>query len=271
MKTRCLLVLSALLLLIEARAFAFYDSGTGRWLSKDPVEEVGGINLYAMVSNNPLNFVDNLGLASIGGLRLDTDNCLYIWITVLQGGNKTLPARPSHTGIGSRPWDSTGPVALSSTRQEGDWKRDGTYDPNTGKWNGGSQGKLYECCCLSSVDYAMLQLHLVQIQNQIIPEGSKGAGGPLNTGTGMFGLGAATSSNGQPYNCATATSMVSHGLGGLSGSNIADMSPSTMAPPAPGDSPFFRTVMEQYKQMEAAVKAKKCKIVHNGVPPGNPY
>lgn len=63
MKTRFLLVLSVILLLVEVHAFAFYDPGTGRWLSKDPIEENGGANLYAFVANSPANYIDSLGLA----------------------------------------------------------------------------------------------------------------------------------------------------------------------------------------------------------------
>jgi len=35
----------------------------GRWLSRDPIEEAGGLNLYGMVGNDPLNRIDFLGLA----------------------------------------------------------------------------------------------------------------------------------------------------------------------------------------------------------------
>jgi RHS repeat-associated protein len=35
----------------------------GRWLSRDPIGEKGGVNLYGMVGNNPLNRMDFLGLA----------------------------------------------------------------------------------------------------------------------------------------------------------------------------------------------------------------
>lgn len=40
-----------------------YDTNLGRWLSRDPVGENGGINLYGYVSNNPLSLVDPYGLA----------------------------------------------------------------------------------------------------------------------------------------------------------------------------------------------------------------
>ena len=36
---------------------------TGRWLSKDPIEEDGGLNLYGFVLNNPINAYDILGLS----------------------------------------------------------------------------------------------------------------------------------------------------------------------------------------------------------------
>jgi len=42
-----------------------YDAKLGRWGSWDPIGEAGGINLYGYVENNPINYIDQLGL--IGG------------------------------------------------------------------------------------------------------------------------------------------------------------------------------------------------------------
>jgi len=40
----------------------FYDPGLQRWLNRDPIQEYGGINLYGFIDNNPISFVDSLGL-----------------------------------------------------------------------------------------------------------------------------------------------------------------------------------------------------------------
>ncbi len=40
-----------------------YDPTTGRWPSRDPIEEIGGINLYGFVGNDGLNGWDLLGLS----------------------------------------------------------------------------------------------------------------------------------------------------------------------------------------------------------------
>ena len=37
---------------------------TGRWLTRDPIAENGGVNLYAFCNNEPVNGVDGLGLGA---------------------------------------------------------------------------------------------------------------------------------------------------------------------------------------------------------------
>jgi RHS repeat-associated protein len=46
--------------------FRAYDPNTGRWVSRDPIREYGGINLYAYVSGNPVKFNDPRGLDNPG-------------------------------------------------------------------------------------------------------------------------------------------------------------------------------------------------------------
>jgi len=41
--------------------YRYYDPSTGRWLSRDPIGERGGLNRYAFVGNSPANFNDYLG------------------------------------------------------------------------------------------------------------------------------------------------------------------------------------------------------------------
>lgn len=41
----------------------YYNPSTGRWLSRDPIGERGGLNLYGMVRNNAINAFDGIGLA----------------------------------------------------------------------------------------------------------------------------------------------------------------------------------------------------------------
>jgi RHS repeat-associated protein len=41
--------------------FRYYSPATGKWLSRDPLSERGGLNLTGFVFNNPLSFVDDTG------------------------------------------------------------------------------------------------------------------------------------------------------------------------------------------------------------------
>jgi len=45
--------------------FRYLDPVTGRWPSRDPIAERGGLNLYGFVGNNGVNQWDRLGLATV--------------------------------------------------------------------------------------------------------------------------------------------------------------------------------------------------------------
>ena len=47
--------------------YRLYSQDLGRWISRDPLEEEGGINLYAYVDNDPVNLVDPDGENPIAG------------------------------------------------------------------------------------------------------------------------------------------------------------------------------------------------------------
>ncbi len=42
--------------------YRYYHPDWGRWISSDPIGEIGGVNLNGMLGNNPVNSVDMLGL-----------------------------------------------------------------------------------------------------------------------------------------------------------------------------------------------------------------
>ena len=51
--------------------FRYYVPKTGRWPSRDPIAERGGINLYVFALNNGINQIDLLGLSLINDLTQD--------------------------------------------------------------------------------------------------------------------------------------------------------------------------------------------------------
>src|SRR5439155_25313752 len=46
--------------------FRFYDPNLQRWISRDPMDEQGGLNLYAFVFNDPEGSIDPLGETAVG-------------------------------------------------------------------------------------------------------------------------------------------------------------------------------------------------------------
>jgi RHS repeat-associated protein len=45
--------------------YRFYNASTGRWLNRDPIGEDGGVNLFALVRNDPVGISDSLGLSAL--------------------------------------------------------------------------------------------------------------------------------------------------------------------------------------------------------------
>lgn len=45
--------------------YRYYNASTGRWLSRDPIEEQGGQNLYAFCYNNGINRIDRDGRVAL--------------------------------------------------------------------------------------------------------------------------------------------------------------------------------------------------------------
>jgi hypothetical protein len=64
-KRMLLMALAALALVGGREAQAFYNQQTGRWLSRDPIAESGGRNLYAFVENDAVTSKDYRGLMKV--------------------------------------------------------------------------------------------------------------------------------------------------------------------------------------------------------------
>jgi len=81
------------------KAQAFYNPSTGRWLSRDPIGEEGGGNLYGAIENDPVNSIDPLGESTFNipagkkdGVELtiqivtDDNTCQVVGINMLRKG-----------------------------------------------------------------------------------------------------------------------------------------------------------------------------------------
>ena len=72
--------------------YRFYNPKTGRWLTRDPIEEKGGANLYAFTENNTPNWHDYLG-----HVKQSVD------ISWQDPGDPGVPGYPGYGGIAPRP------------------------------------------------------------------------------------------------------------------------------------------------------------------------
>jgi len=102
----------------------FYDPDLGRWLSRDPIEEKGGVNLYRYVANNPVGLIDPSGLDAI--VLIDHSAVLgFGHVAVLVGDNSTGWSYYSRNGYGTGPYgDPNGNSVLRTYRTVADFIND---------------------------------------------------------------------------------------------------------------------------------------------------
>jgi len=56
--------------------YRYYDPVTGRWLSRDPIQERRGLNIYGVMRNDVVNGIDLLGMSPSGSSVVHTYNAL---------------------------------------------------------------------------------------------------------------------------------------------------------------------------------------------------
>ncbi len=92
----------------------YYDPQLGRYITPDPIGLDGGINLFAYVGNNPVNWVDPLGLATIwvhSNPRHYNPGPGHGWVTIVNddGSSETVgnyPGGPSNRDVVKTPTES---------------------------------------------------------------------------------------------------------------------------------------------------------------------
>jgi RHS repeat-associated protein len=57
--------------------YRYYDPVTGRWPSRDPIGERGGVNLYGMVRNEVVNRLDYIGLEDVSKIAKEACNVIF--------------------------------------------------------------------------------------------------------------------------------------------------------------------------------------------------
>jgi len=87
LKTMFMLMVGLLGVCLGQQAHAFYNPSTGRWLSRDPIEEKGGGNLYGFARNAATGFVDT------DGRQLSPPLCTTCGQVALPG-HKCVPLPP---------------------------------------------------------------------------------------------------------------------------------------------------------------------------------
>lgn len=120
-------------------ASAFYNPNVGRWLSRDPVEERGGRNLYGFVGNCAINSYDPFGLYKdpvVSNVGRDFGKCdaRGLWVGVyfeLEKNSAMLSGIQWH--------GSTTPCCGGSTISVGNALYQFTRADNTFPFEGGSQ------------------------------------------------------------------------------------------------------------------------------------
>ena len=118
--------------------YRYYNPENGKWLSRDPIEEYGGINIYGFVNNNSANYIDYFGLG------------LGDWIMTGNWNPSQTELNAAYRGWSDRfrpnPFTFTDPDATTLTESY-----TGKKDPTDEEWNAAMDGaaeaiNCFKCC-----------------------------------------------------------------------------------------------------------------------------
>jgi RHS repeat-associated protein len=76
--------------------YRWYAPNLQRWVNRDPIEEVGGINLYEYARNRPINIIDSFGLFGNDPYSLPPQNGTQVNSVPVE--NINTPALPCNGG-----------------------------------------------------------------------------------------------------------------------------------------------------------------------------
>jgi RHS repeat-associated protein len=83
--------------------FRAYNAQLGRWINRDPIEEDGGVNLYAYAGNSPIVFQDLLGL-QFGFHQGNWTGMTWANGSWIGEDNPLMPMLPGDVGPDGRPF-----------------------------------------------------------------------------------------------------------------------------------------------------------------------
>ena len=95
--------------------FRDYDPEIGRYIQSDPIGLLGGINTYAYVGGNPVNFIDFLGLCGTNVISLTEGRIFRVGWQNPNNQNSGLGWRISILNSNGRTYDQYGHLDPSST------------------------------------------------------------------------------------------------------------------------------------------------------------
>jgi RHS repeat-associated protein len=106
--------------------YRYYDPVTGRWPSRDPIQEDGGTNLYGFVRNNGVEKIDVLGMW-IGPEKVEKDG------KVIHPGRESSKDTTNVCAEAGDTWSSLATKVGLNASEASSWVTDHTAAPVSGK------------------------------------------------------------------------------------------------------------------------------------------